>query len=198
MNKTRLFALACLMTVVPLAHTAKVSADTVFKTVDEEGNITFTDHPPASSDPEEINIRPINTQASPPPPPPPADVETAPTVKVVGENTEEEVEEVPYSACFITQPLDQSAVPRGQAEVAVQIGLKPPLQAGHVIKLIHNGQIGPPTTSPRFTLTDLIRGEHQIRAQIFDADGNRKAETQTITFYVHRYHPKKPTPKPKN
>jgi hypothetical protein len=190
MNKTRLFALACFMSVVPLTYIAKVSAGAVFKTVDEQGNVTFTDNPPAGSESREIKIRPINTQVSTAPAPP-ADADTAPTGETAEKKPEEEVKEVRYSASFITQPLDQSTVPPGQTEVVVQIGLKPPLQEGHVVKLLHNGEVGSPTTSTRFTLTNLIRGEHQIRAQIFGADGNRKAETQTITFYVKRYHPKK-------
>ncbi|MBV1931997.1 MAG: DUF4124 domain-containing protein [Porticoccaceae bacterium] len=178
MNKTRLFALACLIAAVPLTYIAKVSAGAVFKTVDEQGNVTFTDNPPADGDSREIKIRPINTQAS-----------TAPTGKIAEKKPEEEGKEVPYSASFITQPLNQSTVPPGQTEVVVQISLKPPLQTGHVVKLFHNGQARPPATSTRFTLTDLIRGEHKVRAQIFGVNGNRKAETQTITFYVKRYHP---------
>lgn len=190
MNKTRLLTIACVIAVVPLVDITGVSAGAVYKTVDEQGNVTFTDNPPADSDSRPIKIRPINTQVSTVPPSP-AGTGTVSKGEIAEEKPDEEAKEVPYSVSFITQPSDQSTVPPGQTEVAVQISLKPPLQAGHVVKFFHNGQASAPVTHTQFTLTNLIRGEHKVRAQVFGADGSRKAETQTITFYVKRYRPRK-------
>lgn len=196
MNKTRLFALACIIAVVPLAFIAKASAGAVFKTVDDQGNVTFTDKPPADSDSREIKIRPVNSQKPTElPPEPEPEVALSPNEE---SNAKDEEEEVAYSSSLITRPLNNSSVPPGQREVVVQIGLNPPLQTGHSVKFYHNGTPHrSATTDTRFTLTELIPGEHTVRAQIFGRDGKRKAETQTITFYVHRYTAPKSKPRPR-
>ena len=188
MNTRLGFAVVFITIGIPMAFLAKAIATEVYKTVDENGNVTFTDNPPTGSDPSKVKIGPVNAQQATVLPPP------EPAVSPEDETDEgEAVEEVPYSSSLITQPLDNAAIPRGQLEVVVQIGLKPPLQTGHQVKFFHNGRrMGPPTSNTRFVLTDLIRGEHKVKAQIFGADGKRKAETQTITFYVHRYTPPKP------
>lgn len=163
------------VTTVVVAASGMVTADTtpVYRVVDEQGRVTYTDSPPANSTSEPIKLSPINTQPAAIVPP--------------AQKKAEQPADAPYSVSRITQPAQDTTVPPGQLDVIVQIELEPRLQPGHLVKLYHNGQLyGAPTSASAFSLTSLIRGKHQIQAEVVDADGNIKATTQTVVFHVKR------------
>ena len=181
MKIMRLCTVILLAVVVPLIYIVQASAGNVFKTVDEHGNVTYTDQPPANGKATKVQLGPVNTQKAVVPPAPPEPPE----------KSEDESEEVDYSSARITQPAENTTVPPGQLDVVVQIGLKPQLQAGHLVRLYHNDRRqGGATSTTTYSLTNLIRGEHQVRAEIIGSNGKIKARTQTVTFFVKRYHPK--------
>ena len=180
MNMTRLFAIVFLTTSLTAAYVGKISAGTVFKEIDDQGNVTFTDRPSESGKSTKVEIGPVNTQKAVTPPEPPEQAE----------KPEDGSEEVNYSSARITQPTDNSTVPPGQLNVVVQIALRPQLQAGHLVRLYHNGRRhGAPSSATGFSLTNLIRGEHQVRAEVIGTNGKIKTKTQVVTFFVKRYKP---------
>lgn len=181
MNMTRLFAIVFLTTSFTAANVGKTNAGAVFKEIDDQGNVTFTDRPSESGHSTKIEIGPVNTQKAMVPPAPPKKPE----------KSDDEPEEVNYSSARITQPTDDSTVPPGQLNVVVQIALRPQLQAGHLVRLYHNGRRhGKPTSATSFSLTNLIRGEHQVRAEVIGTNGKIKSKTQTVIFFVKRYVPR--------
>ncbi len=169
------------LTATLVAARSTVAADTtpMYRVIDEQGRVTYTDSPPANSTSEPIKLSPINTQPAAITP------QTKQPEQVVG---------AAYSVSRITQPAQNATIPPGQLDVIVQIELEPQLQSGHLVKLYHNGRLyGTPTSASSFSLTSLIRGQHQLQAEIIDADGNIKATTQTVVFHVKRtsaQHPK--------
>ena len=180
MNMTRLFAIVFLTTSLTSAYVGKTNAGPVFKEIDDQGNVTFTDRPSETGNSTKVEIGPVNTQKAVTPPAPPEKPE----------KPEDEPEEVDYSSARITQPANNSTVPPGQLNVIVQIGLSPQLQAGHLVRLYHNGRRhGTPTSATSFSLTNLNRGEHQVRAEIIGSNGKIKSKTQVVTFFVKRYNP---------
>ncbi len=178
MNIRQLLTIACLTIVMSATNTEKANADNVFKQVDDQGHITFTDNPTANSESSEVKLAPINTQ--------PALVRPSALPE-----TPTDAVEVPYTMSRITQPGSNSTVTPGQRTITVQISLKPDLQDGHLVKLYHNGHLyGTPSSSTSYSLSNLIRGLHQVRAEIIGEDGKKKASTQTVNFHVKRYRPK--------
>ena len=187
MNSTSVFTIGFILIVASLSGTmnidyiAKTHASNVFKVVDEQGRISFTDIPPSNGQPTtKVKLKPINTQTAVRRPQPKA-----------SEKALDKPSHIRYSVSRITQPLNDATVPPGQLNVVVQISLSPKLQDGDLVKLYHNGSThGAPSSATSFSLTQLIRGQHSIRAEIIGADSRIKAETQTVIFHVKRYHRK--------
>ncbi|RLA46275.1 MAG: hypothetical protein DRR06_05450 [Gammaproteobacteria bacterium] len=193
MNITRHIAAILLIIAVPTIVTSTASADSVYREVDEKGRVTFTDKPSVTQPSEKIKLSPINTQ--------PAVAIPLPDQPEEEGQPEGDETDVPYSVYRITQPTQEVTIPTGQMDVVVQLELKPSLQSGHLVTYYHNGvALGDPVATIWVTLTELIRGQHDIRAEVVDASGNIKAKTKTIVFYVQRYRPRlnrpaRPTPR---
>ncbi len=160
-------------TLVAVHSTVAAETTPMYRVVDEQGHVTYTDSPPANSTSEPIKLSPINTQPA--------------AVTPQTQKQPEQAVGAAYTVSRITQPAQDTTVPPGQLDVIVQIELEPQLQPGHLVKLYHNGRLyGAPTSASSFSLTSLIRGQHQVQAEIVDADGNIKATTQTVVFHVKR------------
>lgn len=183
-----LFSLMIFLVSAATVTTVNVHATPIYKTVDEEGNVTFTDSPPANQESEKVELRPINTQRATPPPPKP---EAANAKTRESDYEEEQAATTPYTVNRLVRPLEGSTVPTGQLEVPVRMNLVPALQEGHSIVFYHNESAeNPPGRSTSTTLRNLTRGQHTIYAEVWDAHGKVVAKTQKVTFYVQRYHPK--------
>lgn len=163
----RFFALALLC-----AITMPTLAD-VYKTVDEDGNVTFTDNPASGKGKvEEVKLPAVNTQ---------------PAINTKAKKSEKSASTSGYSEVSILSPAQDATIPPGQLNVVVQVFMDPALQPGHLIQLLHNGQpYGEAAYATSFSIDQLIRGEHSVQAQVVDESGNAIASSGTVTFYVKR------------
>lgn len=182
MKIRRWFSIFLLMIIATLSCSSKLSAEPIYKVVNEKGEVTYTDSPPPDNKPEELKLPPIITLPATVTPDPVLESATLP----LAEQT------VPYKSSRIIQPEQNSTVPTGQLEVLVQLALQPRLQPGDQVKLYHNGKLqGEAMATTSFWLTELIRGQHTVRAEVVGSDKRIKTKTQTVTFHVKRYFPKK-------
>lgn len=148
----------------------------VYRVVDEDGTVQYTDSPPAG-DPtvESVDLPTINTQ--------PGLQLPKSTVK-----NEPKEEHTGYENVSISTPAQGTTIPPGQESIPVQISLTPQLKDGDAIQLMFNGQpYVPASSSTSYNIGSLIRGEHQIQAQIIDSDGNVIAQSGATTVYVKRH-----------
>jgi len=150
----------------------------VYKVVDPEtGRITYTDNPPPKSvTSDKLDVPKVNTQPA----------VTAPT-DTDQQNSSDQPEEVEYETLTILQPKHNETIPPGQLDVVVQVRSRPALQDGHRIQVLMNGKVASTRASTTsIVLSDLIRGSHQIKAQIIDADGQVKKSSKSLTIHVKR------------
>ena len=42
-------------------------------------------------------------------------------------------------------------------------------------------------SSNLFTLTDIVRGKHELKAQVIDFEGRLLGESKNLTIYVHKH-----------
>ena len=146
----------------------------VYRIVDEQGNVKYTDQPPAN-DPsaEALQLPSVNTQ---------------PAVSPRESSTESEKQEAGYKEVVILTPAQDSTITPGQLEVVVQVYLEPALRSGHRVQLIHNGQPhGPAAPATSFVIDSLIRGEHTVQAQVIDSADNPVGQSATVTIHVKRH-----------
>jgi hypothetical protein len=165
----------------------------VYRIVDEEGNVTFTDKPPHNAPVKEKVSLPITNTVETPPA-----LETDPSAGAAEE------EAASYQMISILTPTQDTTIPPGQETITVQVGLKPDLQASHLIQLLLNGQsYGLPTATTSFNIGSLVRGESSIQVQVVDTKGNIIGLSNTTTIHIKRgssqhpnNRPSSPTPAP--
>ena len=146
----------------------------VYKHVDEEGNVTFTDQPPPDSTPVEIN----ETNTAPPPsrsayPAPPPSAEPAASggdYKV-----------------SITSPANETIIPRGPGNFSVSASVTPKPRSGHKLQLLIDGTPHEAAlTGTNWALTNIFRGERRLEVSVVDSKGKQLAKSEPVVVFVFR------------
>lgn len=165
---SNIFRLALLAAVLPAV------AGKLYKWVDEDGNVHYSDSPVEGA--EAVDLPEPTTFDAPRVSPRPARPAPEEDPSAAFGYTEFE---------FISPKQDQVFWATG-GEIPVQLDLVPPLQPGHELNLYFNGELTPdsPLAGLGTTLTGVYRGAHTIRAVIVGPDGEEIAATETVTFHV--------------
>lgn len=143
----------------------------IYRMTDEQGRVIFTDSPPAGADAREVRPQPSNIMPAParpqgqarPSPPASPDAFAG------------------YSEIVIHAPAADQTFQNPQQPISVQVGVTPALQAGHQLRILHNG-----TPLAGTQLVQPVRGAHTLVAQVLDDDGKVLAESGAVTVHVHR------------
>ncbi|RMG34128.1 MAG: DUF4124 domain-containing protein [Gammaproteobacteria bacterium] len=92
-----------------------------------------------------------------------------------------------YERFLIDSPEDGSSVHDEGGRLDVYFKIEPDLRAGHLINLILDGrELQPPLSASSGQIGNVERGRHSLRAVIVDAQGKPLAESQLVTFFMHR------------
>lgn len=146
----------------------------IYRTVDEDGNVIFTDAPPADAgEREQITLPPTNTA-----PPPPA------RPQVEAPATEEGP--VTYTVA-ITSPANETTIAMGPGNFSVSASVKPGLKKGHTLQLMMDGAPrGEPQAGTSWDLTNVFRGAHDLTVSLSDKEGKALATSEAVRVYVLR------------
>lgn len=160
--------------ILALAASSALAA-TVYRHVDENGNVTFSDEPIKGGD--TVDIKPVTTV-------------TLPKPQVV-ERTDKLREEVQregavYDRVAITSPEDGQAFQSGSGDVRFEVSSTPGLQKGHKYEVTIDGQPVGQSTSGSIVANNVYRGTHQANVSIVDANGVQVKTGTPISFTVHR------------
>ena len=168
-----LLIMVCALWLAPLA----TSHAQVYRVVDENGNVTFTDKPPP--DAEEIDVRAPNTSAPP--------VKSAfPEAQRNDSGSEDASEDAGYEV-IITAPADETIIPRGAGNFTVTASVVPSPLNGELLQLrIDGSAYKEPQRSASWALTNVSRGEHNITVAVVDENGNSISISDPIKVYVYR------------
>ncbi|MBP6723227.1 MAG: DUF4124 domain-containing protein [Halioglobus sp.] len=178
----------CLLVLLP-----QLAAAQIFRSVDEQGNVTFSDTPPSSGPSEQIEVRQTNRT------PAPAVIETLEPAP--GAAAEEEGAAVAYSVA-ITSPENETTIAMGPGNFTVSAAVEPALGQGEVLQLFIDGSpSGEPQAGGTWALTNVFRGAHDLTVAVVDSKGARLAESAAVRVYVLRpsvNSPNKSRPRPPN
>ena len=156
---------------------ASATSAAVYRVVDEQGRVTFTDSPPEGAQAERLDLPALNTQE-------PVAV-PEPVAAPAGEEDLEIVRLQPVRVDIVS-PLDQTVIPAGQQSVPVQVSLSQPLEENGLVQILIDGRpvaMGPKT---EFYLTDLTRGEFRLQARVIGQLNQVVASSKPITIFVQR------------
>lgn len=150
-----------------------LSAQTVYRQVDAEGNISFSDQ--AAPGAEAITLRKAQTIA----PPPISAVRPEPDVKKEARTD--------YDRLAIVRPLhDETIVGAAQGNFNVRVDLKPALRAGDSLILLLNGASVRRAKTTNFTFSNLYRGAHTLQVAVSNAEDKVIQRSATVTVHVKR------------
>jgi hypothetical protein len=159
---------------------APVSAANIYKVVDEDGNVTYTDQKP-SSGAQPIDLPPLSVVET-----------TKPDMPAAVSGADEEKPATPrdlrkqFSDFRIIQPQNEETFWGTANSVVVSWGSSQPIPEDMKVVLYVDGDARNVPGSGSVNLT-LERGEHQVYAELRDARNRRVITTDTVTFFVKQH-----------
>jgi len=174
--KTGILLVAMASAVLAFAITPGAALADIYRYQDKDGNVVFSDKPPAdqSQAAEPVELGATNRAAPPPAIP-------SPTSKA-----REEPSKVRY-ATTITSPYDGTPIPMGPGNFAVTAMLSPPLNSDErAVLLLDGSPVGEPQRSSSWQLQNVFRGEHQLVVERRNIEGKTRDASLPVTVYVLR------------
>ncbi|WP_240901507.1 DUF4124 domain-containing protein [Thioalkalivibrio sp. XN279] len=151
-------------------------AEEVWRWVDENGVVHFSDRPRPGAERVELNRPQTYT-----PPPLPARQETASPAP-------SEPDAAPaYTGVRVVSPAAGETLWNIAGELTVQVEVQPGLAPGHQLRVSLDGQrVETPPGATQFTVSPVFRGEHRLSVAVVDENGRELVSSEPVTFYVHQ------------
>jgi len=150
-------------------------AQTVYKWVDEDGVVHYSDQPHANA--EKVHVKAPQTYKA----------GTLDGTVTGGAPGTPGASAAQYQGCAVVQPgNDQSFSNIDSLTVVVQTD--PMLRPGDKVFVTLDGQAlnGGAPTGAQFTISPVERGTHSVAAQVKSADGSIQCQTPSVTFNVQQ------------
>ncbi|MGO1692684.1 MAG: DUF4124 domain-containing protein [Marinobacter sp.] len=153
---------------------APVTAE-VYRNVDAQGNVTFSDEP--SKGAKEVKVKPVTTITLPKP------QNVRETDKL---RAEVKREGSVYESVSFTYPENEQAFHSGSGDVRFEMRSTPGLESGHKYEVTLDGQPVGQSTSGSVTVSNVFRGSHEAGIHIVDNNGVQIKTGSSVRFTVHR------------
>jgi hypothetical protein len=154
-------------------------ASDIYKKVDKDGAVTFSDQPQA--DAEKIKIEAVNVQ---------------PHHKALPSGSLSEKKKFAYASLVITSPENDSTL-RNSGETVVSATLTPSLRSDHKVEILDNGKLLQPAGRVlTLSLSNLDRGTHSFVFRVIDTKGNTLISSGPVNLHIHRNFIKPASPPP--
>jgi len=148
----------------------------VYKSVDAQGNVVYTDEP--SGDAKPLKLPPLSTIPAP---------SYKSSVQSAAELEQSAV--VNYQQISIVSPTQDATLRDNTGAVPVNVVLEPELNsaAGHRFRYYLDGQAqGKPTESGQISFENLDRGVHAVEVAVVDSAGQELIRSSSVQFHLHR------------
>jgi hypothetical protein len=150
-----------------------VPAEEVYKVIQPDGTVEFTDSPPPGEAAEQVEIPPLNTAE-----PPASPTSSAPSSTDAASRS--------YSEFRITSPSDGESIRDNAGNVNIDLSLKPTLRSGDKIDVLLDGRSVGGGNKTAITLSEMNRGTHSVQALVKDSAGKVVARSNSVTFTLQR------------
>lgn len=166
-------ALTLSVTFIVALLATPVSIADVFRSVDADGNVTYSDVPHKGATKVQIQKPTI-----------------VPSVRTTSKLTpnKDEKDALGYESVKITSPANDETL-RNIQTVSVRGQVSPSLQTrlGHRASFLFNGKrIGEPGRQLNASIRDIERGAHTLQLVILDGNGKTIGKSPVSKFFVHK------------
>ena len=167
--------------VLSLALAASAGAQDIYKYVDENGQIIYTDRPP-TPDSEPISLRELSVVEAPEYARP--ERNQAETAQDGDELSMNEMRSMYRDFRLVSPTPEQNFWGTGQV-ATIAWDTKAPLQQGMSVVYFVNGEaVSEPTTAATFNTQPMDRGEHTARADLLGPNNQVIASAGPVVFFV--------------
>lgn len=163
-----------LFTLLSLA-TAVAGAATVYRWVDDNGVIHFSDQPHENA--QKVQLKAPQTYSAPKPQPTRTPATPSPRTE----------ESPTYSNCGFSEPVNDQMF-MNTSTVTAGVSLQPQLRPGDQLIVTLDGQRVPgvPAEGGQFTISPVDRGTHSLQLVVQDGEGKPVCQSASVTFHVHQ------------
>ena len=163
--------------ILSLLSGSALAAD-VYRWVDEDGKVHYSDSDSARPGAERIELRDPNVYSAP---------KNQPKFKSEAA-AEPGADEVIYQRFSITAPEPDSAFWDNQGNFMLRLALEPGLDtaAGHRIRVYLDGEPQGTTRNLQWRFTGVNRGTHSVSAEVIDASGESVIRSESVSFHLHQ------------
>ncbi|KPQ28008.1 MAG: protein of unknown function containing DUF4124 domain [Marinobacter excellens HL-55] len=169
MKASRTLAIGMLLLASAAAH------GEVYRHVDAQGNVTFSDEPMQGG--ETIEVKPVTTITLPKP-------EAVSQTDQLLEDVERQG--AAYESLTLAHPENDQAFHSGNGDVTFEVRSSPELRRGHRYEVTLDGQPVGQSSSGSITVNNIDRGTHSAGVHIVDENGIQVKSGQPVTFTIHR------------
>ena len=165
-----------------------VAAAEVYKSVDKDGNVVYSDEP-TSADAKPVSLKQLSVVTTRKPVvTSPASAES-PDPDSEQALTEEEARDIRahFEGFALTRPVPEESYWGTDNAIVASVELPNPLLPGYLIVFSVNGNDLPPDVATTTRISGFNRGVHTISAQVVDRRGGTVASTPVVTFYVKQH-----------
>lgn len=154
-------------------------AQTIYKTVDENGNVVYSDTNP-DGDGERVTLRELSVVK-------PGNLETP----QAGEETaaaaaREQSSEAAEVGLRILSPEPEETIWNTAYVLSVQVGVTGALPEGAQLAYIVDGEVKQTTRSTSVQLSEVFRGEHTLSVELRGGSGRVLSSAGPVTFYMRQ------------
>ncbi|MEO1320983.1 MAG: DUF4124 domain-containing protein, partial [Pseudomonadota bacterium] len=174
---------ASVFIVCSLLLCATAAAQQVYRWVDENGVVHYSDQPPPNDGAETVELDVPEGFSNPA-----QRIARGESTRRAINRDDDVLEAVgSYRRATITTPEPQQVLWNIATNLSVSMTLEPALAGSHRIQWLLDGQpIGEPVLGLQTTLTPVFRGTHTLTANVVDSQGTTVFSTAPVTFYVQQ------------
>ncbi|WP_028876554.1 DUF4124 domain-containing protein [Teredinibacter turnerae] len=170
--------------------TVAANAQTIYKSVDQYGNVTYSDEPPANATAEKLELKPLNTTPAitPAPAPSPPLVSPAPSPSPEPDATTSPPKQASgYGLRLVTPKSEQRFGPAEKTLTVVMLTQRK-LEPGLRFEVYIDGKVQETTDSNNVSiaLSKALQGRRSVSAAVVDGAGNVIERTEERTIFVIR------------
>jgi hypothetical protein len=155
------------------------AAPTVYKWVDDNGVIHYSDQPHENA--EKVQLKAPQTYSSPKTPSP------GPSQPYRSSSSSPQKPTSVYQSCSISEPTADQVF-MNTSTVTAGVTVTPPVRQGDTAIVTLDGQRVPgvPANGGQFTISPIDRGTHSIQISVQDSSGTTLCTSSSVTFHVHQ------------
>ena len=161
-----------------------IAAAGVYRWVDENGQIHFSDKAQAGA--EQIKLKETSIYTPPAENNSGAADQTEQTKGTVDANTAPKAV-VDYEVISVVSPENNQVVRSTEGTVDISVELRPGLQQGHKIRVYLNGtKAAQDLETTQITLQNMDRGTHSLEVSVIDEKNNELKRSSAVSFHMLR------------